>query len=185
MNLIQRGSREGAPPFIQNAKNSLDRKKRHTDYRSNTHRKLGRYKFSARWETLQAADLILCEDTRHSAALLAKYGIQAPTTSYGSHNLHSKLPWILDQLRVGKTVALISDAGPPGISDPGSVLVRAAIDEGFNGQCNSRRGGNYSSTGAFRFADGSVCVRGLFTAQERPSNQTEKAGRRTAHHSAL
>jgi 16S rRNA (cytidine1402-2'-O)-methyltransferase len=80
-------------------------------------------------ETLRAVDLILCEDTRHSAALFTKYGIDSPTTSYGAHNLRSKLPWILAQLRLGKTLALVSDAGTPGISDPGSALVRAAITE--------------------------------------------------------
>jgi len=78
---------------------------------------------------LARADVILCEDTRHSAKLLQRYGIHAPTTSYGSHNLRAKIPWILEQLRAGKRLALICDAGMPGISDPGALLVRAALDE--------------------------------------------------------
>jgi 16S rRNA (cytidine1402-2'-O)-methyltransferase len=82
-------------------------------------------------EELKQADLILCEDTRHSATLFAKYGISGQYTSYGAHNVHSKLPWIMAQLRAGKRVAVISDAGTPGISDPGTVLVSAALAEKF------------------------------------------------------
>jgi 16S rRNA (cytidine1402-2'-O)-methyltransferase len=81
---------------------------------------------------LGEADLILCEDTRHSKKLFDEYGITAPTTSYGSHNVKAKLPWILEQLKAGKKVAQVSDAGTPGISDPGSALVRAAIEAGVN-----------------------------------------------------
>jgi 16S rRNA (cytidine1402-2'-O)-methyltransferase len=79
-------------------------------------------------ETLQSVDLILCEDTRHSARLFSHYGIQ---TSYGSHNIKSKLSWIIEQLISGKQIALVSDAGMPGISDPGCALIKAAIDEGY------------------------------------------------------
>lgn len=82
-------------------------------------------------ERLSHADLILCEDTRHSSVLLRHYDINVPTTSYGAHNLRAKIPWILDHLKIGRTLALICDAGTPGISDPGSVLVREAIDRGF------------------------------------------------------
>jgi 16S rRNA (cytidine1402-2'-O)-methyltransferase len=82
-------------------------------------------------EELQRADLILCEDTRHSATLFAHYGIRASATSYGAHNVHSKVPWVLEQLRAGKRVALVSDAGTPGISDPGTVLVSATVAAGI------------------------------------------------------
>jgi len=89
--------------------------------------------FSARAvEVLKSADLVLCEDTRHSARLFSHYGIQAATTSYGSHNVKSKLPWVLEQLADGKNIAQISDAGMPGISDPGCALIRAAIDAGIS-----------------------------------------------------
>ena len=82
-------------------------------------------------EELRRADVILCEDTRHSATLFSHYGIVGSTTSYGAHNVHSKVPWVLDQLKSGKRVALVSDAGTPGISDPGTVLVSAAIAAGI------------------------------------------------------
>ncbi len=81
-------------------------------------------------QALQDADLVLCEDTRHSSRLLSHYGIQVATTSYGSHNVKSKLPWVLEQLANGKNISQISDAGMPGISDPGCALIRAAIEAG-------------------------------------------------------
>lgn len=82
-------------------------------------------------EELSRADVILCEDTRHSSVLLRHYNISVSTTSYGSHNIHGKIPWVMQQLRDGRRIALICDAGTPGISDPGSVLVRAAVEQGF------------------------------------------------------
>lgn len=83
-------------------------------------------------EALQAADLILCEDTRHSARLLNRYRIRVSTESYGAHNIRSRLPWIFKQLQAGKCLAYISDAGMPGISDPGAALVRRAVDENIH-----------------------------------------------------
>lgn len=85
-------------------------------------------------QELAQSDLILCEDTRHSATLLREYEVRVPTTSYGSHNLRAKTPWVLEQLRLGKRLALICDAGMPGISDPGAVLLRSALDENFSVQ---------------------------------------------------
>ncbi len=82
-------------------------------------------------DTLKNADLLLCEDTRHSKRLLDRYQIQVPTTSYGAHNLKSKLAWVLEQLGQAKRVALISDAGTPGISDPGTMLVSAVLAAGY------------------------------------------------------
>ena len=85
-------------------------------------------------EELSRCDLILCEDTRHSGVLLRHYDISVPTTSYGSHNLRSKVSWILEQLAAGRKLGLICDAGMPGISDPGSMLVREVLDHGFGVQ---------------------------------------------------
>lgn len=82
-------------------------------------------------QELSRCDLILCEDTRHSSVLLRHYDVHVPTTSYGSHNIRGKIPWIMEQLSTGRRLGLICDAGTPGISDPGSVLVRAALDHGF------------------------------------------------------
>ncbi|MEM8599785.1 MAG: 16S rRNA (cytidine(1402)-2'-O)-methyltransferase [Bacteroidota bacterium] len=75
--------------------------------------------------TLNEADLIACEDTRTSGVLLAHYGVETPTTSFHAHNEHQKTPRLVAQMEAGTHVALISDAGTPGISDPGFLLVRA------------------------------------------------------------
>ena len=80
---------------------------------------------------LKEADLICAEDTRTSGKLLSHYDIHTPTTSYHEHNKRSKLPSLLDRLRSGQTLAVISDAGAPGISDPGEELVAACADEGI------------------------------------------------------
>ena len=80
-------------------------------------------------ETLKNADLIACEDTRHSRILLDHYGISKPLTSFYEQNSFKKLPYIIDELKKGRNVAIISEAGTPAVSDPGFVLVRAAVDE--------------------------------------------------------
>lgn len=79
---------------------------------------------------LQSVDLILCEDTRMTARLLERYGINTPTMSYHEHSTISKIDKIGDLLDEGKNMALVSDAGTPGISDPGTFLV-AKIRERF------------------------------------------------------
>ncbi len=79
---------------------------------------------------LARADLILCEDTRHSRPLLAHFEIGTPTRPYHEHNAARERPRVLAELEAGKRVALISDAGTPLISDPGLKLVRAAVEAG-------------------------------------------------------
>ena len=76
---------------------------------------------------LGEVDLILAEDTRTSTKLLNHYNISRPLQSFHMHNEHKKLEGIILQLNYGKTIAMISDAGTPGISDPGFLLVREAI----------------------------------------------------------
>ncbi len=78
---------------------------------------------------LRAADLIACEDTRVTAKLAARYGVATPRIAYHDHNAERVRPALLDRLRRGERVALVSDAGTPLVSDPGYKLVRAAIDE--------------------------------------------------------
>lgn len=80
-------------------------------------------------ETLRNADIIACEDTRHSLVLLAHHGIRKPLVSYHQHNEARRTAELLLSLRDGKHVAVISDAGTPGISDPGHRLLRACIAE--------------------------------------------------------
>ncbi len=82
-------------------------------------------------ETLAAADLIACEDTRTTRVLLDRYGIRTKTVSYHTHNEASSGERLLEDLAAGKTVALVSDAGTPLVSDPGERIAAAARTAGF------------------------------------------------------
>ena len=86
-------------------------------------------------EMLQSVDVILCEDTRTSSKLLQHYSIQKPLSSYHQHNEHKILQHIVDQLMAGKNMALITDAGTPGISDPAFLLVRECIKNNIKVEC--------------------------------------------------
>jgi 16S rRNA (cytidine1402-2'-O)-methyltransferase len=83
---------------------------------------------------LKEADLIAAEDTRRTARLLDHYGIATPTTSLHAHNERGRLPGLLDRIRRGDTVAVVTDAGMPGISDPGFLAVRHALEAGLTVQ---------------------------------------------------
>jgi 16S rRNA (cytidine1402-2'-O)-methyltransferase len=78
-------------------------------------------------EVLQNADLILAEDTRTSGVLLNHYNIQKPISPYHQHNEHKIVQHLVDQLKEGKKMALLTDAGTPGISDPAFLLVRECV----------------------------------------------------------
>jgi 16S rRNA (cytidine1402-2'-O)-methyltransferase len=86
-------------------------------------------------EVLKNADVILCEDTRTSSVLLKHYGISKPLTPYHQHNEHKVLAHLVAQIQDGKTMALITDAGTPGISDPGFLLVRECARNGIAVEC--------------------------------------------------
>ena len=80
---------------------------------------------------LRSVDRIACEDTRQTRKLLDRYGITTPTISSHEHNEAERSRQLIEELRNGARIAVVSDAGTPGISDPGMVLARAAIDAGF------------------------------------------------------
>ncbi len=86
-------------------------------------------------EVLKSVDLILAEDTRTSATLLRYYNIKKPTTPYHQHNEHKIYSHLVDQLKSGKTMALLTDAGTPGISDPAFLLVRECIKSNIKVEC--------------------------------------------------
>jgi 16S rRNA (cytidine1402-2'-O)-methyltransferase len=79
---------------------------------------------------LRSADVVLCEDTRHTRGLLERHGIEARLLSYHEHNEASRTAELLPRLQAGERIALVSDAGMPGGSDPGARIVRAALDAG-------------------------------------------------------
>ena len=82
-------------------------------------------------EILEQADLILAEDTRHARKLLSHYHIETPVHSHHMYNEHKSADAIAAKISAGQTVALISDAGTPGISDPGFLLVRTCVEKGI------------------------------------------------------
>lgn len=84
---------------------------------------------------LQEADAVLAEDTRVSGQLLKHLGIQKPLLSFHAHNEHKTLPSVMERLRDGETLALVSDAGTPGISDPAFLLVRECIRMNIPVEC--------------------------------------------------
>jgi 16S rRNA (cytidine1402-2'-O)-methyltransferase len=86
-------------------------------------------------EILKTVDLILAEDTRTSSVLLNHYQVQKPVSPYHQHNEHKILTHLVEQLAAGKTMALITDAGTPGISDPAFLLVRECIKNGIAVEC--------------------------------------------------
>lgn len=86
-------------------------------------------------KVLKDVEFILSEDTRTSSILLRHYDIHTPLVSFHKFNEHEKLPHIVAQLKEGKDIALISDAGTPGISDPGFLLSRECRREGLEVQC--------------------------------------------------
>jgi 16S rRNA (cytidine1402-2'-O)-methyltransferase len=86
-------------------------------------------------EVLQQVDVILCEDTRTSSKLLQHYNIQKPLSPYHQHNEHKIVAHITEQLTAGKTMALITDAGTPGISDPAFLLVRECVRNNIKVEC--------------------------------------------------
>lgn len=86
-------------------------------------------------DVLKEVEVILAEDTRTSSKLLNHYSISKPLTPYHQHNEHKVLQHLVDQLKQGKKMALITDAGTPGISDPAFLLVRECIKENINIEC--------------------------------------------------
>lgn len=82
-------------------------------------------------ETLKTADLVISEDTRKTGFLLKHFDIRKPQLSFREDNEQRVLPKILELLRSGQNVALVTDAGTPSVSDPGFILVRSAITEGL------------------------------------------------------
>ena len=108
-------------------------------------------------EVLKNVDIILCEDTRETKKILDKYNIHKPTLSYHAQSKLSKTEKIFELLEEGKNLALVSDAGTPGISDPGAMLVLKVKEkrkfERWGGDSNSRGFGCYYCAFSFWIAD--------------------------------
>lgn len=86
-------------------------------------------------EILKQVDLILAEDTRTSGVLLKHYAINKPLQSFHNFNEHKVVDKLIERLKAGETMALVSDAGTPGISDPGFLIARACVQQGIEIEC--------------------------------------------------
>ncbi len=122
-------------------------------------------------ETLESVDLIAAEDTRNSLKLMNAYDIHVPMTSYHEYNKTQKAYVLLDKLKEGADIALISDAGTPGISDPGEVLVRMCYEEGIRvtslpGPCACITALTLSGLSTRRF-----CFEGFLPAEKKERNE--------------
>ena len=114
---------------------------------------------------LREVDLIAAEDTRHTAKLLAHYDIHTKTTSFYEQVEREKTPRLLEHLASGRSLALVSDAGTPGISDPGYRLTRAAIAAGFRVEAVPGASRGARGPGALRASDRCVFVRRVPAAE--------------------
>ena len=125
-------------------------------------------------DTLKEADLIAAEDTRNSIKLLNRYEIKTPMTSYHEHNKYDKAQELIRQMKEGKNIALITDAGTPAISDPGEVLVRMCHEAGIRvtslpGPCALITALTLSGMSARRF-----CFEGFLPAEKKERREVLK-----------
>ena len=127
--------------------------------------------------TLARADVIYCEDTRHSRTLLAHYSISRPLRPYHEHNAERERPRILAELADGKSVALISDAGTPLVSDPGYKLVRDCLSESHDVTSLPGPSALLAAIGSSRVGNRHVPVRGVPAGQ---AGRTPRAPRGAA-----
>ena len=120
---------------------------------------------------LVAVDTVACEDTRHSGQLLSSLGSTARRCSFHQHNTHGRIPQLLEELSQGRSVAVISDAGLPGISDPGEELVAAARAAGHAVICIPGPCAATTALVSSGLPSGRVCFEGFLPAKGRDRRQ--------------
>ncbi|MEC8095887.1 MAG: 16S rRNA (cytidine(1402)-2'-O)-methyltransferase, partial [Cyanobacteriota bacterium] len=120
---------------------------------------------------LAAVNTVACEDTRHSGQLLVSLGSTARRCSFHQHNTHARIPQLLDELSQGRSVAVISDAGLPGISDPGEELVAAARAAGHAVICIPGPCAATTALVSSGLPSGRFCFEGFLPAKGRDRRQ--------------
>jgi 16S rRNA (cytidine1402-2'-O)-methyltransferase len=128
-------------------------------------------------DVLKSVDLIACEDTRVTRNLLNHFEIKTPTVSYFQHSKLSKIEFIIDELKCGKSIALVSDAGTPGISDPGESLIQEIRNLKLEGSRDAEdRQGNSNLISSFYFPISIIPIPGAsaLTAAASVSGMIEK-----------
>ena len=136
-------------------------------------------------KVLKEVDLILAEDTRTSGILLKHFEIKNAMQSHHKFNEHKTVESVVNRIKAGETVALISDAGTPGISDPGFLVVRECVRNGIEVQCLPGATAFCSGTRSIGIAEREVLLRGISPPEERTADTTEDIGGRTPHDGVL
>ena len=135
--------------------------------------------------TLKEVDLIAAEDTRNSIKLLNHFEIKTPMTSYHEYNKIDKGHYLVEQLLEGKNIALVTDAGTPGISDPGFLVVRECVRNGIEVQCLPGATAFVPALVASGLPNEKFCFEGFLPPEERTADTTEDIGGRTPHDGVL
>ena len=127
--------------------------------------------------TLREADVVACEDTRHTRVLLERHGIAAKLLSYHEHNERARAAELVERMRAGAVVALVSDAGMPLVSDPGFTLVRACIEAGLPVEVLPGPSSVVDRARRLRPAGRALALRRVPPAQGRRARTPARAGR--------
>jgi len=127
-------------------------------------------------KVLKEVDYILCEDTRTSGVLLKHYEISKPLKSYHLHNEHQATQKVIDDLKNGQNIAIITDAGTPGISDPGYLLARACADENLEMICLPGATALIPALVVSGLPNNEFLFAGFLPQKKRKTNQIETIG---------
>jgi 16S rRNA (cytidine1402-2'-O)-methyltransferase len=123
---------------------------------------------------LKEADAVLAEDTRTTSHLFQKYEISNKLIAHHNHNEHKTLDRIVQEMKNGMTYALVSDAGTPGISDPGFLLIRACVQQGIEVECLPGATAFVPAIVASGFPMREICVRRFFATKKGKRNAHQK-----------
>ncbi len=123
-------------------------------------------------KVLSLVDLIAAEDTRTTKVLLDHYGISKPMVSYFSYNEHRRTPQLIEKLLLGQSIALVSDAGTPGISDPAFHIVQTALASGITDRADSGSVGIRFCADRQRPANRPICLRRVPPREKREEDET-------------
>ena len=129
---------------------------------------------------LREADVVACEDTRRTRTLLDRYGVSARLVSYHEHNEQQRASELVERMQAGDTVALVSDAGMPLVSDPGYVLVQACVAAGIGVEVLPGPVGGAGGAGGLGAARRPLALRGLPAAQAGRAGGAARRGGRDA-----
>ncbi len=136
-------------------------------------------------EVLESVKLIACEDTRTTRRLLSRHGIRTPTISYHEHNEHQRAPQLVKRLHTGEDLALVSDAGTPGVSDPGYRLVAAAREGGVPVRAVPGPSATIAALSVSGLPTSSFCFRGFLPSRGRARAQAIESLASATHTSIL